>query len=491
MYRPITPVPDDAGSLSSSELAALAKVWIERRDELQSGNEYQEFLKKLQREWAIETGIIERLYTWDRGVTEILIEQGIDASLIASRGGIQREQADHIKNLIDDQLSIIEGLFAFIKGEQPMTEHFIRSMHQQFTSHQLHTEALTPDGQRIQVELLRGEYKKLPNNPRRPDGLMHEYCPPELVKEEMEMLVKWHQEYEGRIAPETLSAWLHHRFTQIHPFQDGNGRVARALASLVFLKAGLFPLVIRDADRKEYIERLEKADAGDLAPLVKLFAQRQRDSVLKALGIEQQVQQSRYAEDIIASTIKVLEERTAVRTEQLGQVYATADQLRQIAYQRLREIAEKISAGFAQADLLSKKKYSARADFADNQSPNKNYFQQQIIEVAKLFGYFANLDRYRSWIRLTIWTEESFEFLISLHGYGFGMNGIMVASAFTARRVPREEGGTDTVNTQPASPDLFQFNYAEPAASTEKRFRDWLEGSLAIALAEWRRLASG
>jgi len=40
----------------------------------------------------IETGIIERLYTWDRGVTEILIEQGIDATLIAHRGvsGVMR-----------------------------------------------------------------------------------------------------------------------------------------------------------------------------------------------------------------------------------------------------------------------------------------------------------------------------------------------------------------------------------------------------------------
>src|SRR5262249_33473176 len=136
MYQLIANLPSDVNSLNSPELAALAKVWTERKDDLQSGKEYHEFLKKLQREWAIETGIIERLYTWDRGVTEILIEQGIDASLIASRGGLKREQADQIKDLIDDQLSIIEGLFAFVKGEQLMTEHFIRSMHQQFTVHQ-------------------------------------------------------------------------------------------------------------------------------------------------------------------------------------------------------------------------------------------------------------------------------------------------------------------------------------------------------------------
>ena len=43
--------------------------------------------------------------------------------------------------------------------------------------------------------------------------------------------------------PEVEAAWLHHRFGQIHPFQDGNGRVARALATMIFLRAGFVPLV--------------------------------------------------------------------------------------------------------------------------------------------------------------------------------------------------------------------------------------------------------
>src|SRR5262249_19575456 len=228
-----------------------------------------------------------------------------------------------------------------------------------------------------------------------------------------------------------------------------------------------------------------------LKPLVHLFVQRQRDSILKALGIEQQVKQARCAEEIVASTIKVLENRASQRTEQLSQVHVVADRLRKIAYERLRTIAEKITEGFCSADHLRQKNYDAWADNADNQSPKRGYFQHQIIEIAKQFDYFANFDRYRTWIRLTIWTEEIFEFMVSLHGYGYGISGIMVASAFTARRVPREEGGTETVDTQPASPDLFQFNYAESLESTERRFRDWLEGALAIALAEWRRLTSG
>lgn len=54
---------------------------------------------------------------------------------------------------------------------------------------------------------------------------------------------------EMEVSPEVEAAWLHHRFTQIHPFQDGNGRIARLLASLVFIKAGWFPLVVTRDDR--------------------------------------------------------------------------------------------------------------------------------------------------------------------------------------------------------------------------------------------------
>jgi Fic family protein len=69
---------------------------------------------------------------------------------------------------------------------------------------------------------------------------------------------------------------LHHAFTQIHPFEDGNGRVARALASLIFLKPSWFPVVVTRDDREKYIEALERADSGELRPLVALFVQSQR-----------------------------------------------------------------------------------------------------------------------------------------------------------------------------------------------------------------------
>lgn len=486
-YECILPFPEPE-VFQFPELRALTSVWKEKKGQLEDDGAYKEFIKKLQREWAIETGIIERLYTWDRGVTEVLIEQGIESSIISHRGGVAQKDAEHIQALINDHLGIVEGLFGYIKGEEPLSEYFIRGLQAQFTAHQDYTEAVTESGNLIRVTLLKGEYKTLPNNPRRSDGVMHSYCPPELTKDEMESLIRMYREAESKQSPEVKSAWLHHRFTQIHPFQDGNGRVARALASLVFLREGLFPLVVRESDRQEYIGALETADAGNLSPLVSFFARRQRDSILKALGLEQQVQQSKYADQIIGSVIEILKSKFTKEKQKVSIVFEHADKLLAIIDAKFKSLTSTLDIQLRSlTPPQTKQKYQARTNAADNSSVQRHYFQKQIVETANHFDYFANFDQYRSWVRVTLTTEQEFDYVVSIHGYGPGDSGILAASAFTYLKVPREDGGTETVNVHPATTDLFQFNYAESYESTQKRFLEWLESSLAIALAEWKR----
>ncbi len=483
MYTRIASLPDNVQELGVPELSALSEVWQERKSDLEQNDAYLEFIKKLQREWAVETGIIERLYNWERGVTEVLIEQGIDSALIAYHGGLRPDKAEDVTNLINDQRAIVEELFSFVKDERPFSEHFIRGMHAQFTTHQEYTDALTLDGDAIRVPLLRGAYKKWPNNPSRSNGVVHQYCPPEIVQEEMERLVSWYQQAPADTPVEVLSAWLHHRFTQIHPFQDGNGRVARALASLVFLKARVFPLVIRGSDRQVYIDALEKADKGDITSLVNLFAKRQKDSILRAIGLEQQVQQEGHAEQIISAAVQILRDRVAADTQRQKAVFAVADRLLEMAVDRLTAIQL-----YLQTKLGSvQDNYSSWVNHAKANDQKNYYYWGQIVETAKEFDYFANLEGHKSWCSLKIDTKGSFEIVVSFHGYGRQFNGILVASAFTAQRISSEDGRTEPVNTGPATTDLFQFNYAEPVESTEKRFKEWLESVIAIALEQWRR----
>lgn len=68
------------------------------------------------------------------------------------------------------------------------------------------------------------------------------------------------------------AARLHHLLVWIHPFIDGNGRLARLLTNLRLMRAGFPPVVLQKKVRKTYYSALEKGAAGDLKPLAMLIA---------------------------------------------------------------------------------------------------------------------------------------------------------------------------------------------------------------------------
>lgn len=79
------------------------------------------------------------------------------------------------------------------------------------------------------------------------------------IPAEMQKLVKWYNENEKRLHPVELAATLHQRFVFIHPFVDGNGRVARLLMNLALLRNGFTIAIIPAILRHEYIYSLEAA----------------------------------------------------------------------------------------------------------------------------------------------------------------------------------------------------------------------------------------
>jgi len=85
-------------------------------------------------------------------------------------------------------------------------------------------------------------------------------------------MIKTYNRNPDELAPIELAAWLHHRLVQIHPFHDGNGRVARLLMNLTLLHYGYPMTVILRVDRKKYYDTLRKADKGNLAPFANFIA---------------------------------------------------------------------------------------------------------------------------------------------------------------------------------------------------------------------------
>lgn len=65
---------------------------------------------------------------------------------------------------------------------------------------------------------------------------------------------------------------IHHSIAWIHPFADGNGRIARLLLNLRLMRVGFPPTILRKTERKAYYSALEKADDNDLYPITTLIA---------------------------------------------------------------------------------------------------------------------------------------------------------------------------------------------------------------------------
>ncbi|MEW6073096.1 MAG: Fic family protein [Planctomycetota bacterium] len=480
-WSPFEDLPDDFQSLASPELELLARIWEEQRGDLEQRGSLAEFSGRLRREWAIETGILERIYELDRGVTEVLIEQGIDPSLIPDEATDQDPR--QVATMIRDHEAAIEGLFAFVKGDRRLSVGYVKELHSVLTRNQESSTAIDQFGRAFEASLVRGAFKKLPNNPRRPGGGIHEYCPPEQVDSEMDRLVQLHAKHrERRVAPEVEAAWLHHRFTQIHPFQDGNGRVARCLASLVTIRAGLFPVVVRRDDRLLYIRSLESADHGDLRPLVGLFVSLEKRALVGALGIAREVEKVGRVSQVIDALRGDLDERRERTRREWVRAKETASRLQQEAVSRLQsvrvELEDKVSSHLTNAKFsVSEALHGTAQDY---------YFRYQVVATAKTLGYFADLAEYRSWVRLVLRTNSQSEILISFHGLGRVFRGLLAVSACFFRRDDSAEDTKNIADLMPLSEELFQVNYVEDLDTARERFSVWIEAVLVKGLDLWR-----
>src|SRR5574340_418483 len=173
IWKPIQDLPEDWQSMQRDHLHALAQIWSEQQQRLRDSLVYRVFLEKLRRKIAIETGILERLYNIDTGITQLLIEQGIDEALIPHDS--TDKPVSEVVALIRDQELAIDGLFDFVKGHRSLSTSYIKQLHQTLTKHQEDSEAIDQFGHTMRVQLLRGEWKKYPNNPVRPDGTIYLY----------------------------------------------------------------------------------------------------------------------------------------------------------------------------------------------------------------------------------------------------------------------------------------------------------------------------
>jgi len=120
-----------------------------------------------------------------------------------------------------------------------------------------------------------------------------DFLPPNALKvpELMESFVKWMKESAANTNIIEYAATIHYRFVWIHPFIDGNGRVARLLMNLMLIRVGYPPAIVLNNDRKKYYHALGRANRGDFQPFFKIIGQaieRSLDIYLRTLGVDRE-----------------------------------------------------------------------------------------------------------------------------------------------------------------------------------------------------------
>lgn len=171
--------------------------------------------------------------------------------------------------------------------EVPLTQNFIRTLHKTLLREDYIVYRNLPGGVQTNYVIHAGQYKTRPNSVITRYGDRFEYASPEETPGLMADLVNWYNnaEQNGKLSPVELAALFHYRYIRIHPFEDGNGRIARLLVNYILTRHNYPMIVVRSRKKNEYLEALHQtdlevgpvpsdgahADIKDIRPFLKYF----------------------------------------------------------------------------------------------------------------------------------------------------------------------------------------------------------------------------
>lgn len=237
---------------------SMKKTISERRAQA-NGNLSLAIQEKLRFLWTYHSNAIEGSKL-SLGDTIFFLQEGLTV------GG------KRLKDFLDatNHSEAIDYLRDVIQQERRIDCHLLRSINALLLKGIDTIPAIDKQGKPFQKVLKAGQYKTDPNYVVQPDGSIHKYVEPHLVKEQLTTLCQWVNQSQEQ--PVVIASVAHYNFVRIHPFQDGNGRGARLLMNLILMQHGHTPAIIEIEQREAYLGALKKADNADLTAFIELVA---------------------------------------------------------------------------------------------------------------------------------------------------------------------------------------------------------------------------
>lgn len=337
-----------------------------------SPEQEQRIMQKFRLDWNYHSNHLEG-NSLTYGETKALILFGITAQ--------GKPLKDHIEMTgHNEALKMLEEI---VKEERPLSEHFIRELHVLLLKEPYYVDAVTPDGSPSQKQINVGQYKTSPNHVKTITGEMFYFATPEETPSKMTDLIDWYREKStsGELHPLLLAAEFHYKFVCIHPFDDGNGRMARILMNFILMQHSFPPVIIKSENKKKYFIALQQADAGILEPFIEYIGRNLEHSL--QLMIKGAKGKNIEDADDVDKEIALLEQRLKTRGK--------ADQIPE----KIDYIFENIFIPILQEyQLLTSKllefynnSYIISYNFETHLKPSKEGFEPQLNEYLLKFPY--------------------------------------------------------------------------------------------------------
>ena len=218
------------------------------------------YMQKIKLDWNYHSNSIEG-NSLTMSETKSLILYGITAK--------GKPMRDHLE--VKGHNDALKKLEDVVHKDLKITESLIKAFHKLILA-----EPFNEDG----VEINPGEYKKFPNYLYTSTGERIDFEPPSEVPRLMNELINWlnnhltppkRKKNKYELHPLLIACGFHSQFIKIHPFGDGNGRMARIMMNLILMQAGYVPTIIKLEDRDTYYNQLNQSSIENVEPLAEFI----------------------------------------------------------------------------------------------------------------------------------------------------------------------------------------------------------------------------
>jgi hypothetical protein len=214
--------------------------------------------------WAEATERLLRAAALDSTALDGLFPANPELTTMVLGGSINRPDGDRATDPIEvvaecHRRALVLASEAAADGRS-IDSHLIAVLSDVITESQASYSVTTEHGDTVEVDLPRRQYKPVSNYLPLPGGGLAVFAPASLVAAEMERLsAELSSSPFAALHPAVQAAYAHYALTAIHPFADGNGRLARTVASIFLIRSAGVPLIVFAEQWPAYYQALKQA----------------------------------------------------------------------------------------------------------------------------------------------------------------------------------------------------------------------------------------